>query len=209
MTTIIFSGGTPPHPGIISLLPADRHVIAADSGMDHALALGIEVDLLVGDLDSVQPESIPLAKKVERHPWDKDVTDLELALLSALDRGEPTLVIAGGGGRLDHLAAEYAVLASPRWASLDLQIWMGPNLLLPVHSGQCRSVEGAYGATVTLLAVAGPATGVTTTGLRWALDDATLLPDTTRGVSNVLIEPLATIEVREGVVVVIVPDVWT
>ncbi|MEP6660618.1 MAG: thiamine diphosphokinase [Acidimicrobiales bacterium] len=209
MTTIIFSGGTPPHPGITSVLPADRHVIAADSGMDHALALGIEVDLLVGDLDSVRPESIALAKKVERHPWDKDVTDLELALLAALDRGEPTLVVAGGGGRLDHLAAEFAVLASPRWAALDLQIWMGPNMLLPVHSGQCRAVDGAYGATVTLLAVLGPATGVTTTGLRWALDDATLLPDSTRGVSNVLTEPLATIEVKEGVVVVVVPDVWT
>ena len=62
---------------------------------------------------------------------------------------------------------------------------------------------------MTLLAVLGPARGVTTTGLRWALDDATLLPDTTRGVSNVLTEPLATIEVKEGVVVVVVPDVWT
>jgi thiamine pyrophosphokinase len=209
MTTIIFSGGTPPHPGITNILPADRHVIAADSGMDHALALGIDVDLLVGDLDSVQPESIALAKKVERHPWDKDVTDLELALLAALERREETLVVAGGGGRLDHLAAEFAVLASPRWAALNLQIWMGPNLLVPVHSGQCRSVDGAYGATVTLLAVAGPAAGVTTTGLRWALDDASLLPDSTRGVSNVLIAPLATVEVKEGVVVVVMPDIWT
>ena len=64
------------------------YVIAADSGMDHALALGVEVDLLVGDLDSVLPESIPLAKRVERHPWDKDVTDLELALLAALESTE-------------------------------------------------------------------------------------------------------------------------
>lgn len=208
MTTIIFSGGTPPHPGIANIVRAKGYVIAADSGMDHALALGVEVDLLVGDLDSVLPESIPLAKRVEQHPWDKDVTDLELALLAALARNENTVVVAGGGGRLDHLAAEFAVLASPRWAPLDLQVWMGPNLLLPVHSGQTRQVDAAYGATITLLAVGGPATGVTTTGLRWALDDATLLPDTTRGVSNVLIAPAATIEVGHGIVVVVVPDIW-
>ena len=40
-----------PH-GVVARLPADRYVIAADSGLDHALALGLPVDALIGDLDS-------------------------------------------------------------------------------------------------------------------------------------------------------------
>ena len=59
-------------------------MIAADSGLDHATALGFAVDLVVGDLDSADPAAVDAAvaagAAVERHPEAKDATDLELAL---------------------------------------------------------------------------------------------------------------------------------
>ncbi len=64
-------------------LPADSLVIAADSGLDHAQAVGWPVDYVVGDLDSVGPAALAAAEQqgatVERHPIAKDQTDLGLA----------------------------------------------------------------------------------------------------------------------------------
>jgi hypothetical protein len=99
-TAVIVIGGGEIDPRVVAHLPADRMVIAADSGLDHAMELGLEVDLLVGDLDSVsQPalaEAIARGTPVERHRPDKDATDTELALAAAVERGCTHLIGVGG-----------------------------------------------------------------------------------------------------------------
>ena len=79
-------------------------MIAADGGAELARMLGLSVDLVVGDMDSISAETLAGIERVERHAAEKDATDLELALVAAL-RFEPerVLVLGGGGGRLDHL----------------------------------------------------------------------------------------------------------
>lgn len=52
--------------------------------------------LLIGDLDSVSPEALSGVARVERHPVDKDATDLELALAAAA-RLEPASILVLGG----------------------------------------------------------------------------------------------------------------
>src|SRR4051812_24037733 len=63
---------------------ADVVVVAVDSGVDHALALSLAVDHVVGDLDSVSPGGLIAAEAagalVHRHEADKDATDLDLGL---------------------------------------------------------------------------------------------------------------------------------
>ena len=100
-----------------------RAVIAADSGLDHAHAPRRRGRLVVGDLDSVDPETLAAAElagtTVERHPAAKDATDLELALLAARDRGAREIVVVGGhGGRLDHFLANALLLATPALADV-------------------------------------------------------------------------------------------
>src|SRR4051794_15769361 len=106
-TAIVFTGGDPPGPAAVRDLPADRIVIAADSGLDHALALGVRVDVVIGDLDSVDAKGLEQARtdgtRVEPHPADKDQTDLELAMGLASSSGADRLIVVGGhGGRVDH-----------------------------------------------------------------------------------------------------------
>ena len=86
---IVVVGGAAPDARIC--LPDARFVVAADSGYDHALALGLAVDVLVGDLDSISAAGLEHARthgvRVEQHDPEKDATDTELALATAAVSG--------------------------------------------------------------------------------------------------------------------------
>jgi len=208
VVALVFAGGDRPLPSLAGLLPPDALVVAADSGIEHAEALGRDVDIAVGDFDSVGPEALERARRagtrIERHPCDKDATDLELALEAALDaRATRVTVVGGHGGRVDHFAANLLLLASPRFAQLDLDAWFGTAHVHVVHRDAL--LTGEPGELVSLLAVTGPATGVDSTGLRYPLEDATLLPGSTLGVSNELTTASAQVSVRSGVLLAIQP----
>ncbi len=205
---IVFAGGDPPPASVADHLAHDVLVIAADSGLEHALALGRDVDLVVGDFDSVDPQMLDRVEAtgatVERHPVEKDATDLELALVAALSRGAPSITVVGGyGGRYDHLLANALVLASPRFEEVAIDAWIDTAHLTVVRDR--TELCGAPGDLCTLLALGGPAQGITTTGLRYPLDDDQLLPGSTRGVSNELVDRVAMVTVRTGVVLAIQP----
>jgi len=206
---VVLAGGEPVHERWRAHLPSGALVIAADSGLEHAAALGLPADLVVGDLDSVEPGLLDAAIKtgtpVERHAVDKDQTDLELALEAARARGaRRVLVLGAGGGRLDHLLANALLLASPAFANLELEAWVGPARVVVVRSR--AQFRGEPGSLLSLLAVGGPARGVRTEGLRFALCGDDLHPGSTRGVSNELAEPLAIVTLEHGVLLAVQPD---
>src|SRR5262245_7771279 len=114
---IVFAGSGVVAPGVRAQLPGGADVIAADSGLGGAHGLGVRVDLLVGDLDSVDAAAVEAAEAdgttVQRHPPEKDATDLELAIDAAVARGARRVtVVDGGGERLDHLLGNLLLLAS-------------------------------------------------------------------------------------------------
>jgi thiamine pyrophosphokinase len=185
--------------------------IAADAGLHLARRLDHHVDVLVGDLDSVLPTALEEARSsgvdVDRHDPDKDETDLELALDHALRlRPDRLVVLGGGGGRLDHLVAILAALTAPRLAAIDVvEAYLG-QARVDVVRGR-RELKGRAGLLVSLLAWGGPATGVTTSGLRWPLAAATLAPGSALGTSNEFLDDAASVVVESGVLTAITPDV--
>jgi thiamine pyrophosphokinase len=202
LTVVVFAGGDPVDGELLATLPSSARVVAADSGLHHAQALDIPVDVVVGDFDSVDPARLDAAvaagATVERHPADKDFTDLELALLVALRLGATeVLVVGAGGGRLDHFLANLLLLASDEFASMRVVALIG-NERITVVRGE-RELRGAPGSLLTLLPVGGPARGVRTKGLRFPLAHEDLPAGTSRGVSNELVEPVATVDLDAGV----------
>jgi thiamine pyrophosphokinase len=206
---IVLAGGDPVEPTLRALLPEAAVVIAADSGLHQARPLGLRVDYVVGDLDSADPAAVEDARAagavVERHRVDKDATDLELAFDVARDRGVQRITVVGGaGGRLDHFLANVALLASPRFADLDLDARIGEAYVVVAQGGRPpHEIVGAAGSLVTLLATGGDAAGITTTGLQYPLHGATLRPGTSRGVSNVLIGERGSVVLERGTLLVI------
>ncbi len=206
---LVFTGGDPPPPNALRSLPPADVVIAADSGLDHAMALGFPVDLVVGDLDSADPAAIDAAvaagAAVEHHPEVKDATDLELALLAARDRGCTHVIVVGGhGGRLDHFLANALLLASPTLADLRVEARLGDARVFVVRRD--HELHGEAGDLCTLLPLGGPAIGVRTEGLRFPLHGETLGPGSTRGVSNELLSSVARVSLVDGVLLAILPD---
>jgi thiamine pyrophosphokinase len=195
-------------PGPDVAVPDGGTVIAADGGLDRAAALGLEVDVLVGDLDSVSSAALARAEsagtRIVRHPVAKDATDLELALDEALALGaRRVLVIASAGGRLDHLAASLLLLGAERYAELELDALVGEALVHVLRSA--RTLRGTPGELLTLLPLGGGAEGVTTSGLEYPLAGETLGPGSTRGVSNVFTAAEARVTLAEGVLLAIRP----
>ncbi|HWQ24301.1 MAG TPA: thiamine diphosphokinase [Gaiellaceae bacterium] len=205
---VVVAGGEAPAPEAALGVPLGAPVIAADGGLEHARALGLEVALVVGDLDSASPEAVAAAKaagvRVERHPAAKDATDLELALEAALALAPArVLVLAGAGGRLDHLLSTLLLLGSPRWTDVELDAWIGAARVHVVRGE--RALAGEPGELVSLLALHGPAEGVVTEGLRYPLAGETLAPGSSRGVSNVFAGTQALVRVGRGVLLAVRP----
>lgn len=221
---VVVAGGGPPSSAVVDRLPSGptlAAVVAADSGVDTALALGLAVDVVVGDLDSVTPSGLATAEaagaRVVRHPTAKDATDLALAMGEAaalLDGGggaggsDQIVVVGGAGGRLDHLLAGVLALADPAWSALAVRAHLGPATIHVVHGPGRRVLDDgvvAPGDLVTIVPVGGPATGVVTEGLRYPLRHEPLDPATTRGVSNVVESSPAAVALDTGTVLVVLP----
>jgi thiamine pyrophosphokinase len=206
-TVVVFAGGDP-MTSVSGPLPTADFAIAADSGLDQAHRLGYRVDLVLGDFDSVSAEALSVAEidgtELERYPAAKDATDLELALDAALALDPREIVVIGGhGGRVDHFLAGALALTRDATAAVDVRALMGPARVYVVRD--LLTIGGDPTELLTLLAVRGPATGVTTDGLLYPLHDETLWPGSTRGVSNELLASTATVRVGTGVLLAVLP----
>lgn len=184
-------------------------VIAADGGAASLHRVGRRPDLLIGDLDSADAALVDrlaaAGTRVERHPADKSASDTELALVAALAAGATETVLLGatGAGRLDHELANVLLLADPAWAGRDVRVVHGLTTLRVVRGGETLGLVAAVGDLVTLLPIGGDATGVTTDGLRWALDRATLRMGRSRGLSNRVTATPASVRLEHGTLLVV------
>ena len=199
---ILTGGGTAP----ITPLPQADVVIAADSGLGLADELGLRVDLVVGDLDSVDrsqlADAIASGVAVEEHPTDKDATDLDLALQAGVERGADRMVVAGGGaGRIDHLLGIALLLTDERWADHAIEWHSGSSI---VHIAREKILlDTRPGDLVSLIPMSDEAV-VSVEGTRWPLETIPMSRGTTRGISNEALGDGVTIDVQDGVVLAVV-----
>lgn len=187
------------------LLRTDDYVICADGGTRHALALNLEPNLILGDMDSAKKEQLQELKAagvlLELFPHDKDETDLELAIhRAAALKPKQIIILAALGGRIDQTLANIALLADPQLASLDVRLDDGVEEVF-----LCRDqaeVRGRSGDLVSLIPWQGAVSGVQTNGLKWPLQREILYPDKTRGISNAMLGETASIFIASGLLLV-------
>lgn len=205
---IVLNGDTGDADWLATQAAAAELVVAADGAADPLLAAGCRPGLVVGDLDSLRPATLALLEEagvpIERHPVQKDATDGELALRAAVSRGASVVRVAGafGGPRIDHSIASLTLLALPGLERIDIALVTPTDTIRLVRGPATHRLVGAPGDIVSLLPLSGRVAGVTTTGLRYALEGATLDLGPTLGVSNELVSPEATVTIGDGALIV-------
>ncbi len=204
---VIFANGVLPAPERARRLLQPEDVrIGADGGTRYLLEWELRPHEVVGDLDSLPETAVEALRRdgvpVHRYPRDKDETDLELALRHAL-RYQPSSIriLAASGLRLDQTVANLALLTVPWLEGVDVRLDDGVEEAFFVRREGV--IQGEIGDTVSLIPWGAPAEGVRTEGLRWSLEDETLYPGATRGVSNELVSPTASVRIRSGLLLVV------
>ena len=187
------------------LLPErDDLVIAADGGYDALLSRGIRCDLIIGDMDSLKTGATTV--KTLLFPVEKDDTDTALAYREGARRGYTDFRLYGcTGGRCDHTLANYALVAHIRECGHSATLIDRDYEIFAIKNEKI-SIKRRTGATLSVFAFSNEARGVTLSGLKYPLDNGTLTPSIALGVSNKFLSEEATVEVRDGLLLLMVEN---
>lgn len=177
-------------------------VIAADGGYDAARSLDIMPDLLIGDMDSIG--AVPKGVDILRVPVEKDETDTYLCYREGVRRGYTDFVIYGGvGGRDDHTFANYSLLIGAKNDGNRVTL-VGECFNIFAIKNEKISIKERVGAMLSVFAFSGECHGVTIRGCKYNTDSVTLSPAFPLGVSNEITETDASIEVADGVLLIMI-----
>ncbi|MGB3148722.1 MAG: thiamine diphosphokinase [Paracoccaceae bacterium] len=194
---VLLLGGGAVAPGQIQrLLKLTGTVIAADGGANMALEQGVMPDWVIGDFDSVLPQTlaaIPATRQM--HIAEQDSTDFEKCLM----RIKAPLVIGLGfmGPRVDHAMAVWNALV--RYPDRPCVV-VGERDLVFAAPRQLR-LDLQPGTRLSLFPMA--AVGGTSRGLRWPIDGLTLAPDGRIGTSNMAEGPVDLTFAGPGMLVIL------
>lgn len=177
---------------------AGARLIAADSGMMHAAALGVVPELWVGDFDSAGSELAVQYSEVPREsfPAEKDATDGAIAIAEAIRRGAQEFLLLGGlGGQTDHttgLLGQGLDLARRGYSCL---LTSGLEEAWPVVPGNWQ-LQFPPGTRLSIVPF-GDLTGLSLAGVKWPLENRDVELGATLTLSNVALGPVE-ISLRSG-----------
>lgn len=203
MRAFIYTGGAVYPDNITEHPKGDDLCIAADSGFHNAIKCGDRVDILVGDLDSIGNYQLDKKTELIQVPAEKDVTDTQLAVETAIERGATELTIIGGfGGRADHMLSNLAILEDLAVRGVYAVMLDGQNRARFLRSTSTLIPKSGY-KYVSILAVDPIVKGVSVEGCKYPLKKAKLNRNFQYAVSNEVVGNCALISVRRGAIYVI------
>ena len=189
-------------------------IMACDSGYENCLAIGLEPDIVIGDFDSISKEAYEKlqhsnAEVIKLNPV-KDDTDIEAAVNIAIHKtsfGEFIYILGGTGKRLDHFLGNVNLLGMGCLKQRKVVIVDEYNYIQMISAGQVLDLsregeEAQFGHYVSIFPYGGKATGVTMTGFKYPLENATIEGFNTLTVSNEITEEVGSITLKEGYLIV-------
>lgn len=188
-------------PRLAALAAAAVPLLAADGGADHLARIGLRPAAVIGDLDSISPETrawLGETSLIERP--DQDRTDLDKALEYAFDNlgVEHVTVIAALRGRIDHELGNLGLLA--RLAMGERLVFEGAGHRVLAIAGEAALVAQP-GETWSFWTY-DPSVRVTIDGVRWPIEDAAIDAGGQPSISNQATEEEVRVQATGGAVIV-------
>ncbi len=183
-------------------IDASSYIICADGGYYHAKKLNISPNVIIGDFDTLN-EEVTDDCEIIKFPIEKDDTDTMLAIKLALERGYYSIKIYGAtGGRLDHTIANIQSIAYINEHNASATIY-GDTEIITMIKNCSKSFEKLSGYYFSLLSFSEKCMGVSTKGLKYNLENATLTNSFPLGISNEFLSNFCDVEVKSGTLLII------
>lgn len=201
----------------IKTLSFDK-VFAVDKGLEYVHDLGLQPNYIVGDFDSVDEgiyhlyEVQTLMDKcpfvLDKYPPMKDVTDTELAVAKAIEDGAERITLFGAiGSRADHVLMNLGLLLQTSKASVEMFIVDEINRIRLLNSevkSFCKiAKKDQYGKYLSIIPLSANVTGLTMQGVKYPLNNFTLVQGNSLTVSNEIIANEAKISLENGKVFIV------
>ena len=199
MNTCLIIGAAPcADPGyLVALKDHADYVICADGGIDTAKSVGISCDFWIGDGDSSQDESDKIASVCL--PREKDETDLYCAVQHAVKHGAKSIFIgAATGGRGDHFLANLSLLELLSEQNVYAEVVDECNRFLFHPGGEMKLERDSEYPYLSILPLDRELRGVTLSGLKYPLKNATLERKRVISVSNEAVADEFTVRIESG-----------
>lgn len=224
MSTLIISGGRVEIEAMRAYLAGRtfRHIIAVDGGLLRAQELRLQPDYIVGDFDTLPEEKLKEYEnrqdvQIRRFNPEKDDTDTQIAveLAIALETeqrneeeyraGETSEVVILGaiGTRMDHTLANLCLLEKFLHAGIPAYAVDANNRISVHEKGFSLKRSQAYGPFLSFIAMTAKVTGITLTGLKYPLENHTLLQENSLCISNEFAGEDATVSLASGILMMI------
>lgn len=209
MTGLIVTGGTIEKSFASDYLKGQSfdQIIAVDGGLAFLEALGLNPDAIVGDFDTVAPEILEGYRKqpdiaFEEHKPEKDETDTELAIGTAIKAGCNSLVILGAtGGRMDHAIGNLHLLYACLKKGVQASIVDEKNRITVLDKGRDFFASQTWGEYISFLPLTEEVLGITLTGFKYPLFKKNITIGTSLCISNELIGEKGSITFDSGVLI--------
>ena len=186
-----------------------QNIIAVDRGLEALYELNMVPNHVVGDFDSVSTSILQFYQKnpqivFHKYNPEKDNTDTDIALKLAIELNSSIITIMGAlGKRMDHALANIYILKEALEIGIPCEILDSYNKIYLVKENRQLAKDKTYGKYISLLPLTTTVEGITLKGFQYPLKNASLSVGLSLGISNEIVEEIATIELKEGILIVI------
>ncbi len=193
---LIICDGDPPSKQLLRKCCAKAdYIIAADGGGNIALQFDVVPDVVIGDLDSFEKIDNP-SFKVIYNP-DQESNDLEKALTHARQqKGSHICILGATGLRVDQTLKNLSVLKQFNHQFEEVRIKDNYGEIQILEPSFCDEFD--IGTQISLFPLSGKVTGITTSGLKYPLNNESLENGVRDGSSNEVVENSVRITHKKG-----------
>lgn len=181
-------------------------VVAVDGGLEWVKKLGLIPDAVVGDFDTVDPQVLKEYRQLPNIRWEvhkpeKNETDTELAIDTAIHMGAGHLILLGAtGGRIDHMLANIHLLDECRRRKVQAEIADAQNRVFVIETGYTFEKDQCFGKYVSFVPLTEQVEGITLKGFKYPLHEKNISIGKEAGlcISNEICQEKAEICLKSG-----------
>lgn len=205
----IIANGTPCSRELIEKLQQSHALCACDGAMEWLQSYTCTVDVVIGDMDSITPQTLKTLKQHTHyeiiHDPRQNTTDSEKALLYCLDQGAMHItMVSATGRRLDHTLYQLHLLR--RFTvntNCHIEIRQETEITRYLGSGH-YTLSSTQPQTVSIIGF--PAATISTTGLKYDVTSYEIGPER-HSTSNQLVAQQGTLAIEGEALLCTHPDI--